>query len=205
MTPHPAMYVGILSFHPHKLKSETTSHHTAFAMYFSDSEDENLQPVAIRRKRFVRERINFNVDDFRERFRLSRHQADYVLTRIGDLLQTSRQKNHALAPKEVFLVALRFFATGGFYRLTGDAHGVSDATVCRSVKKVVDAINERLFHQTIRWPEGHRLQSASRNTKCYFRMFVFIRKNRPCAESQLFDFYRSSYLARDAHHSSSLV
>ena len=51
----------------------------------------------------------------------------------------------------------------GSYRLTGDAHGVSDATVCRSVKKVVDAINECLFDQTIRWPEGHRLHRIAQD------------------------------------------
>lgn len=126
----------------------------------SNSEDDNLDPFIYRnrrqrRRKVYKERINMNITDFKERFRITPEEADNILNSIGIMLQSATMKSKALTPKEQFLLGMRFLATGSFYRLNGDAHGVSAATVCRSIKKVINAINERLFDQTICWPQNN--------------------------------------------------
>ena len=49
---------------------------------YSDSDDE-VQP---RRERIFRPRINFNLENFKERFRVTRPQAEIVLHFIGGQL-----------------------------------------------------------------------------------------------------------------------
>lgn len=127
-------------------------------MLFSDSDDD--EPIMQRRERNFKKRINFGPDDFRQRFRLSRTQADMLINSIGDLLGSHTRRNHALSPEQKILTALRFLATGGFYKLNGDAHGVSDSTICRSVRSVVEAINQRLFDELIRWPRDNAARNA---------------------------------------------
>ena len=109
--------------------------------------------------------LNLDLDlangfDFKKRFRLTRPQVDIILNEIGDLLQTATQRNYALTPTEQLLTTLRFLATGAFYRLNGDGHGVSESSVCRCVHRVVGAVNQRLYDRIIRWPENEADRQA---------------------------------------------
>lgn len=53
------------------------------------------------------------------------------------------------------LVALRFFACGGFLQVVGDTLGIDKSTVSRCVQKVSDALNAKA-DQFIKWPSVQR-------------------------------------------------
>ena len=86
-----------------------------------------------------------------EKFRLTRATAEFTLQFIGDALSYRYDMNDALPPDQQLLLALRFYADNGFYHLTADAHGVTKATVCRTVQRVTAAIVDNMFH-LVRWP-----------------------------------------------------
>ena len=65
-------------------------------MSSSSSDDEVFQYQ--HRPRQYRDRINFNLGDFVQRFRLQRHQVDLLENTIGGFLQHGTQRNHALSP-----------------------------------------------------------------------------------------------------------
>jgi hypothetical protein len=126
-------------------------------MSTSSSDEDNLNPIVILRKqRMFRPVVNIELSDidFKQRFRLCKGDAERLLIRIGGLIQHPTQRSHSLSPKEQLLSALRFLATGSFYRVIGDAHGPSESTICRNVQRVISAINSTLFDEVIRWPAG---------------------------------------------------
>ena len=123
----------------------------------SDSEEEVLVFRA-RARRQVRPRINFELNEayFIERFRLSEHLVDFLENRLTDSLRYDSQRNSSLSVRQQILVCLRFLADNGFFHLTGDAHGISKATVHRCVKRVVNAINDVIYSEVVIWPLQHR-------------------------------------------------
>lgn len=125
----------------------------------SSSSDENdiIVPQAERRRRVVRDRINFDFlqeSVFVERFRLSRSAAEKVLNSIGHLIDHRTTKNHALNPRQQLLVALHFFGNGSQYHSIGDMHGIHKSTVCRIVYRVSSSIVTILFPEYVRWPNN---------------------------------------------------
>jgi hypothetical protein len=126
-------------------------------MSFSASEDEDLEPVIILRQRSYRPMINTVVTEveFKQRFRITHGDAEMLLGKIGSHLQHPTRRGHAMAPHDQLLIALRFLATGAFYRVVGDAQGPSESTICRNVRRVVTAINSILFDKAIRWPNSN--------------------------------------------------
>jgi len=122
-----------------------------------DSDDENDREFRRRRRaRVFRERINFenfHAFEFKERFRLRQGEAEQVLNWIGmDLIHSN--KNMALSPKQQLLVALHWMGNGSQYHGISDMHGISKSTVCRLLKRVVNAIIDRMFQQIVKWPEN---------------------------------------------------
>ncbi|XP_069134276.1 putative nuclease HARBI1 [Argopecten irradians] len=67
----------------------------------------------------------------------------------------------ALTAKIQLLVALRFFASGSFYRVVGDTFGVSVATVSRCVSNVSIALC-RIAHRFITVPVGNAASETKR-------------------------------------------
>ena len=128
------------------------------AMYFYDSDSDlemlNLPNDILLNKcqRTFRPRINMGPDDFEQRFRLSRDAFEIVLGRIVHRLQHSTGKSGALSPAQQLLISLRFLAAGSHYKVIGDSHSVSKASVCRCIHNCVAAINDILFWETISWP-----------------------------------------------------
>ena len=55
-------------------------------------------------------------------------------------LQRPTRRSYALTPATQLLVALRFYATGSFLEILGDGHGISKASVSRSVQAVTSAL-----------------------------------------------------------------
>jgi hypothetical protein len=124
----------------------------------SSSEEDNLDPIVIVRRRKFRPIINTTLItnlEFKLRFRLSPDEAERLLVRIIPHIQHPTFRNYALCPQDQLLSTLRFLATGAFYRVVADAHGPSEATICRNIKRVVSAINLTLFDEYIRWPSNN--------------------------------------------------
>jgi len=119
-----------------------------------DSEEEFLAP---KRKKVFRLHCNFNIFigmEFRERFRLREEEVEFVLSMIGNSLQHRSNKNGALSPKEQLLLALHWLGNGSQYHAICDMHGVSKATVCRALKKVISCIFEHMFPAIVKFPEN---------------------------------------------------
>lgn len=133
---------------------------------FDSDSDSDLDFLDIARdigvkKKVFRQRKHLLADlnevSFVERFRLSKPEIDKVLSHIQDVLMHESGRSAALTPTEQLLITLRFFASGSFYHLIGDLQGVSKATVCRSIKRCVDAINNRMFKEYVRFPDDNLL------------------------------------------------
>lgn len=108
-----------------------------------------------REPRIFKERINFNEDlDFYQRYRMHPNAFNILLEEIGDTLQHPTLRNQALSREQQLLLALRFLGTNGYYHLLRDAHGPSESTVCVVIKRVVNAINQRLFDQYVKFPNN---------------------------------------------------
>ena len=118
----------------------------------SDDDEDSLHPP--RRKLVYKERINFvlPVQEFVERFRLNKMEVEYVVQNIGASIRHKTTRNCALSPTQQVLVALHWLGNGAQYHLTGDAHGIKKATVCRIVHRVVKQIERKLFRIHVAWP-----------------------------------------------------
>jgi hypothetical protein len=120
----------------------------------SDDSDGENEP---RRKKIFRKRINFTFgteQQFLERFRIGTEEFEFLLNKIGQLLQHKTTKNKALSPKHQLLTTLHWLGNGGQYHGVADMHGVSKATVCRSISRVIKSINKNVFHDVVKWPEN---------------------------------------------------
>lgn len=122
------------------------------------SQESDEERVIVRRPRNFRERINYNMLQntygFNERFRLGFPQFAHLLQQIEGRLQHLTGRNHALGPHQQLEIALHWLGTGTQYHSIGDMHGVSKATVCRVVQKVVNAIDELVVPDIVRWPDN---------------------------------------------------
>lgn len=120
----------------------------------SSSEDFDEE---IRRPRVFAARINFNWEvlsdaTFKEKFRISKTTAEYILNRIGGELQHPTARNFALNPQQQLLSALHWLGSGCQYHVCGDAHGISKATIHRCVHKVCSLLVRILLGEEVRWP-----------------------------------------------------
>jgi hypothetical protein len=116
----------------------------------SDEED-----VVARRQRIFRPRIVVgNAAEFKERFRLSMRQFEMLLNAVGPRLESATLRSKPISPKESLLMALRFYASNGFYYSMVTVKvslffrqgicyikGPSKASVCRAIRRVTMAIN----------------------------------------------------------------
>lgn len=120
-----------------------------------DSDDE--ENIIVRRPRVFRDRISYRfmetTYEFNERFRLSFEKFNYVLLSIEQELAHPTRRNNALTPAQQLMVALHWLGSGMQYHCAADMHGVSKATVCRTVHRVVSAINTILLGDVVRWPD----------------------------------------------------
>ena len=142
----------------------------------SSSEDEiEVAFQAQRRRRIFRQRINTNfqsIFEFNERFRMSSVKIEQLLTDIGPSLYHPTNRSQALSTKLQLCIALHWLGNGGQYHVIADAHGVSKASVCRSLKNVVRAVNQVKFNQVVNWPENVLNVSASFFAKAQFPQVI---------------------------------
>ncbi|XP_041346973.1 putative nuclease HARBI1 [Gigantopelta aegis] len=99
---------------------------------------------AMRRERVFRDRDNpfdrLSDECFRMRFRLSKNTVRVVTDMVREDIEQPTRRNHAVPCELQVLLALRFYATGGFQLTMADLHGLSQTTVCTVLKRVTNAI-----------------------------------------------------------------
>lgn len=97
--------------------------------FFGNLLDEILEgsddDAATTSTRFYKPRHSYKGADFKERFRLTEHQAERLLEEIGRELAPTSVVGTAMNAKDKLLFALRFYASNNFYYSEGDAMGFS--------------------------------------------------------------------------------
>ncbi|CAL2052421.1 unnamed protein product [Caenorhabditis brenneri] len=119
-------------------------------------EEEELH---VRQPRIFRDRSNpfdtLSDEQFRIRYRFTRHGFFTVLALIENSITTSDRSN-ALLPAQRMALTLQSLASNTFQILVGDMAGVSQATVSRTIRMVCKAIVEKIDSFVI-WPTGESL------------------------------------------------
>ena len=95
-------------------------------------------------RRVYRPRINYAMEmglqQFRESFRVNKDVAMFLEQRLGAILQHENQRNKALTPIEQILSFLHTLGTSSFYHVMKVSHGPSNATICRVMSRVCEAV-----------------------------------------------------------------
>jgi len=130
--------------------------------YLLDLEDDWDEDEDIERlQRILRPRSNFEFESdvrYKEHFRLSRVQVDYVHNLIGQLIERRTRRSCALSSKQRLLLSLNWLGSGSQLHIAGTSHGVVKSTVSNIVKEVVNAVITEVFPRLVRWPEENVVQ-----------------------------------------------
>lgn len=121
---------------------------------FDDADNADNDNGRGRQARLFRKRQYFELENFHERFRISREQAEWLMQRIGHFVEPPTQRSQALSVQDKTLIALRYFASGALYSVLSDANGPSASSVNRAIMAVTRAINAALFQETICFPQN---------------------------------------------------
>lgn len=119
-----------------------------------DARDSRRQRRQQRQAPVFRARQYFELEDFHQRFRLSRTQVEDLMQHIGQHIEGQTLRTSALSVQDKVLMTLRHYASGAIYTAIADANGPSTASVTRAIKCLTRAINEVLFQETIRFPQN---------------------------------------------------
>ena len=118
----------------------------------------------IRRERVFRDRQNpldaYNDEEIRERYRLSRQLIMDLYDVIGEDLEPSTNRNHAIPGMLQIFIALRYYACGSFQNVIGDSIGVHKSTVSRIVCRVTQKLC-RVKDQFMEFPVTRQAQLQS--------------------------------------------
>ncbi|GFS22957.1 hypothetical protein ElyMa_001628100 [Elysia marginata] len=102
----------------------------------------------IRRERIFRDRQNpldiFDDVELYEKFRFRRNHILQVSEEVEPYLLQNGLRGGLLPPHLQVCLALRFFATGTFQNAIGEMIGVSQPTMSRTVKRVMDGFIQLL-------------------------------------------------------------
>jgi hypothetical protein len=123
------------------------------SLLYSSSDDSDCDSPPP--KKVYKERVNFSKFgefQFKESFRLTSEEVEFVLEKIGHRIKHKTSKNYALTPQQQLLTALHWMGNGSQYHGVSDMHGISKSTVCRALKAVIRAIVEELFQDVVAWP-----------------------------------------------------
>ena len=99
---------------------------------------------AMRRERVFRDRLNplerYDDHDFLYRYRLPKVVVLEIVDNIGAHLERTTRRSGAVPAVLQVCVTLQFLDCANFQRSAGDIHGISKATVSRSIRRVISAI-----------------------------------------------------------------
>ncbi|XP_054920477.1 putative nuclease HARBI1 [Dermacentor andersoni] len=125
-----------------------------------------IAELLMRRERVFRDRTNifevFDEDELQRRFRFGRAGIAYLAELLRDDLQHPTRRSHALSVEQQVVLALKFFATGGFLITAGDTINVHESTASRTVRRVALAL-VRHCSTWIRWPSPNELAEVQTN------------------------------------------
>ncbi|CAK1592229.1 unnamed protein product [Parnassius mnemosyne] len=154
----------------------------------SDSDDsagETLRKISpslsslsydVTRPWWIKERINYFYDyddeDFRIRFRLSKAAAHNPLIKIEDHLEFISERNQSISPINQLLTTLRFYATNNSQLMISDFSGLSTPTTQKIIHKASAAIAS-LNHEYINFPNTQ--QEILRNQREFYGIARFPR------------------------------
>ena len=104
-------------------------------------------------KERVYRHLEFDYDDkeFRDRFRFSKDNVNYITNLIEPALCRPTQRSYAIPAETQVLLALRYFATGSPMKVIGDTLGYHISSVSRAVRDVSGALCG-VANQFIKWP-----------------------------------------------------
>jgi hypothetical protein len=118
-----------------------------------DAEEELELPL--RRPRIFRDRANpmesFDEQDFIKRFRFSKLVTLDLVELVKADIEHPTKRSMAIPCLLQILCALQFFATGTFQLTVGDIIHISQASVCRIIKRVSQAFARKL-NDYVRYP-----------------------------------------------------
>lgn len=113
--------------------------------------------AANNQRRHYKDRFSYtnNLDlDMMERFRLPRDSLERLIGFLEEDLAPATRRSRALTAEQKITTALRFYATGSFQTVLGDAHGMGKASVSRTITQVTNSIL-RCPQLPIRMPANH--------------------------------------------------
>ncbi|XP_065123989.1 putative nuclease HARBI1 isoform X2 [Paramisgurnus dabryanus] len=111
---------------------------------------------ALRRERVFRDRQNplaFPDDYLYKRYGFSAEGIVYLCRLLEQHIKNPTRRSHAISVPQMLCIALRFFASGTYLYAVGDAEKISKITVCRTIRRVVLAL-QRYINTFIAFP-GH--------------------------------------------------
>ena len=110
----------------------------------TDESEADEQHRRLRRPRQFRARprpfLQYNDEEFKARFRLTKATFVHLLGLVGDNIQPFTARNAAISSENQLLLALRFYATGSFQNVIGDHFNVTKATAGRIIHEVTHHI-----------------------------------------------------------------
>ena len=76
---------------------------------------------------------NFTDEELRAHYRFKRESILFITNLVARDITCNTQQNHALSPLHQVLIALRFYASGGFLQVVGNTFGVDKSTVSHAI------------------------------------------------------------------------
>ena len=120
---------------------------------------ENLFHHQNRQVRVFRRKTNpleeFPDQNIIEKFRFSPDGIAFLTELLEEDLLRVTGRTQSLSVETQILIALRYYATGGFLELIGEGFGVNKGTVSRVVRDVSDALANQLDN-FVKWPSNRQ-------------------------------------------------
>ena len=110
--------------------------------------------------RRILERTGFNLDgfdprQFRERIRIPRECLEYLIDRLGPILERPTHRSQAFTPSQLLIMYLRFLGTNCQFFNMQDIFGIDRRTVSQVVTEVTEAILT-IEDELIRFPSPEK-------------------------------------------------
>ncbi|XP_052818869.1 putative nuclease HARBI1 [Mya arenaria] len=127
-----------------------------------------------RKRKILRRKVFLRTPDFNPldelsdeeifaRYRFRRETILFILDLIDLHVRFATARSMAVSPLMQLLAALNFYATGAFWKTTGDSLKLSAATVHRCVHRVSKALSDVIDSMFIRFPTPNELETTKRS------------------------------------------
>lgn len=132
----------------------------------SSSLDSDVELDYVNPPRVIRDRTNLfdalSQSEFKDKFRLSKQTVRHLYDLIGENIEPQTGRNKSISGMQQILITLRFYATGAFQQVVGDAlGGIHKSTICRVIRRVTHYI-AHLRRQYIQMPNTAAQRQATK-------------------------------------------